>query len=161
MKRAAILAFGLLLAAQALAQDTPDKVTFVPAKQVDLAARRSAARLRAGVWYATFNNNKGYTTGVVRRTSATLAEEHASWTDVWYVIRGEGTLVTGGSLIDPSTESPGELRGRAIAGGVERHIAPGDVITVPAGVPHWVRRISGKEIVYLMVKIAAPTPTQR
>jgi mannose-6-phosphate isomerase-like protein (cupin superfamily) len=161
MKSVAILAFGLLLAAQTLAQDAPSKVTFVPAKQLDSAARRDTARLRPGVWYSTFDNNKDYSTGVVRRTSATLAEEHASWTDVWYVIRGEGTLVTGGSLTDPSTESPGELRGRAIAGGVERHIAPGDVITVPAGVPHWVRKISGKEIVYLMVKIAAPAPAQR
>ena len=160
MKHTCILACGLLAASLALAQNSAT-VTFVPARQVDLAARRESARLRAGVWYSTFDNNKEYTTGVVRRTVPTLAEMHTDWTDVWYVIRGSGTLVTGGSLSDPQTESPGELRGSAIVGGVEQHVAPGDVITVPAGVPHWVRAINGtengKEIVYLVVKIASPS----
>lgn len=167
MKRISIVALGLLFATLALAQETREdasqgasQVTFVTARQIDSAARRTSAKLRAGVWYATFDNNKLYSTGVVRRTSATLAEEHTSWTDVWYVISGEGTLVTGGSLTDAQTESPGELRGRAISGGVERHIAPGDVVTVPAGIPHWVRKISGNEFVYLMVKIAAPAAAQ-
>ena len=159
MKHTCILACGLLVASLALAQDT-GTVTFVPARQLDLAARRDSARLRDGVWYSTFDNSKQYSTGVVRRTLPTLAEEHTSWTDVWYVIRGEGTLVTGGSLSGLQTESPGELRGRAIAGGVERHVAPGDVITVPAGVPHWIRKVSGKEIVYLVVKIATPSPAK-
>ena len=159
MKHTCILACGLLVASLALAQNS-GTVTFVPARQLDLAVRRDSARLRAGVWYSTFDNNKQYSTGVVRRTSPTLAEEHTSWTDVWYIIRGEGTLVTGGSLSDPHTESPGELRGSTIAGGVERHVAPGDVITVPAGVPHWVRAIDGEEIVYLVVKIATPSPGQ-
>lgn len=163
MKRVVIVAFGLLLAEQAIllkadAQTARAKresqVTFVTAQQIDAAARAAKAKLRDGVWYSTFDNNKLFSTGVVRRTSPTFAEEHAGWTDVWYVISGEGTLVTGGSLVNPKTESPGELRGRGISGGVEHHVTPGDVITVPAGVPHWVSKISGKEIVYLMVKIA-------
>ena len=165
MKRVTIVAFGLLLAVQALwlgtkadAQRTntarEPQATFVTARQIDAAARAAKAKLRDGVWYSTFDNNKLFSTGVVRRTIPTLAEEHAGWTDVWYIIRGEGTVVTGGSLEEPKTESAGELRGRGISGGVEHHVAPGDVLTVPAGVPHWVSKISSKEIVYLMVKIA-------
>lgn len=171
MKRVVIVAFGLLIAEQALFMGMKaqaqaaraareSQVTFVTARQIDAAARAAKAKLRDGVWYSTFDNNKLFSTGVVRRTVATLAEEHASWTDVWYVISGEGTVVTGGSLVEPKTESPGELRGRGISGGVEHHVAPGDVITVPAGVPHWVRTISGKEIVYLVVKIAPETTAQ-
>ncbi len=165
MKRVTLVAFGLLLVVQALllatktrAQKTKTareaQATFVSAQQIDAAARAAKAKLRDGVWYSTFDNTKLFSTGVVRRTFPTFAEEHAGWTDVWYVIRGEGTVVTGGSLVEPKTESPGELRGRGISGGVEHHVAPGDVLTVPAGVPHWVKEISSKEIVYLMVKIA-------
>lgn len=165
MKRVVIVAFGLLIAEQALLMAAKaqtqkggaareSQVTFVTAQQIDAAARAAKAKLRDGVWYSTFDNNKLFSTGVVRRTAPTLAEEHAGWTDVWYVISGEGTVVTGGSLVEPKTESPGEFRGRGISGGVEHHVAPGDVITVPAGVPHWVRTISSQEIVYLMVKIA-------
>lgn len=165
MRRVTIVAFGLLLAAQTLWPGTKaeaqksnaareSQVTFVTAQQIDAAARAVEAKLRDGVWYSTFDNNKLFSTGVVRRTFPTFAEEHAGWTDVWYVIRGEGTIVTGGSLIEPKTESAGELRGPGISGGVEHHVAAGDVLTVPAGVPHWVSKISSKEIVYLMVKIA-------
>ena len=165
MKRVTIVAFGLLVAVEALSPGTKaraqtagaareSQVTFVTAQQIDAAARAAKAKLRDGVWYSTFDNNKLFSTGVVRRTFPTFAEEHTGWTDVWYVISGEGTVVTGGSLVEPKTESSGELRGRGISGGVEHHVAPGDVITVPAGVPHWVSKISSKEIVYLMVKIA-------
>jgi len=31
-------------------------------------------------------------------------------------------------------------------------ISKGDFIRVPAGVPHWVKKIDGKEIVYIVVK---------
>ncbi len=164
MRRVTIVTFGLVLAAetmllgakaraQAANAARESQVTFISAQQIDAAARAAKAKLRDGVWYSTFDNNKLFSTGVVRRTFPTFAEEHAGWTDVWYVIRGEGTIVTGGSLIEPKTESAGELRGPGISGGVEHHVAPGDVITVPAGVPHWVSKISSKEIVYLMVKI--------
>lgn len=165
MKRVIIVAFGLLIAEQAFLPGAKaqartasaareSQVTFVTAQQIDAAARAAKAKLREGVWYSTFDNNKLFSTGVVRRTVPTLAEEHAGWTDVWYVISGEGTVVTGGSLVEPRTESPGEFRGSGISGGLEHHVGPGDVITVPAGVSHWVRTITSKEIVYLMVKIA-------
>jgi quercetin dioxygenase-like cupin family protein len=48
------------------------------------------------------------------------------------------------------------LRGRGISGGEERHVAKGDFVRIPTGVPHWLRTIDGGEIVYLVVKITAP-----
>ena len=47
---------------------------------------------------------------------------------------------------------PDEFRGPAIVGGEERHIAPGDFVRIPADVPHWISKIEGKEIIYLIVK---------
>jgi quercetin dioxygenase-like cupin family protein len=58
--------------------------------------------------------------------------------------------------VNPRPGHAGELRGSAISEGEERRIAPGDMIILPAGVPHWVRSIDGKEITYFGLKIASP-----
>ena len=74
----------------------------------------------------------------------------------WYVTEGGGVLVTGGTLTDPTESAPGEIRATGLAGGYERKIAKGDFVRIPAGVPHWVHKIDGKEIVYLIVKVPRP-----
>ena len=89
---------------------------------------------------------------VLRRTKPGSAEVHKHLIDFWYVIRGEGVLVTGGSLSDLKEIEPNELRGPGITGGEERHIAIGDFVRIPAGVPHWLRKIEGNEFVYMVVK---------
>jgi mannose-6-phosphate isomerase-like protein (cupin superfamily) len=60
-------------------------------------------------------------------------------TDAEYaiVVAGAGTLVSGGILIDARVTNPGLTEGSRIEGGTSRRLAPGDVIMVPAGVPHW------------------------
>ena len=50
---------------------------------------------------------------------------HPDTIDVWVVQQGSGTLVTGG-----------EQRNERHIGGVERPIGVGDLIFIPAGVPH-------------------------
>ena len=88
----------------------------------------------------------------MRRTKPYHAEIHKHLVDTWYVIEGEGTLVTGGSLSAATEIEPDEFRGPAIVGGEERHIAPGDFVRIPAGVPHWISKVEGTEIIYLVVK---------
>ena len=53
------------------------------------------------------------------------------------VIEGAGTLVSGGTLVAPRTTKPGLVERRAIEGGTSRTLSPGDIILIPAGVPHW------------------------
>jgi len=89
---------------------------------------------------------------VLRRTKPYRAEVHKHFVDMWYVIEGEGTLVTGGSLSAATETEPDEFRGSTIVGGEERHIAKGDFVRIPAGVPHWISKIDGTEIIYLVVK---------
>ena len=91
---------------------------------------------------------------LLRRTAPGKAEVHKNQADVWYVIDGGCEFVTGGTVVGGAQESPGEIRGVSISGGEEHHLAKGDFIRVPAGVPHWVRKIEGKEIVYIVVKYA-------
>jgi len=70
------------------------------------------------------------------------------------VIAGEGTLVSGGTLEQPVTVKPDLIEGSRIVGGTTRSLAPGDVILIPAGVPHWFG-ITGDQLVLLGTKLAA------
>jgi len=91
---------------------------------------------------------------LLRRTAPGKAEVHEHQADVWYVIDGGCEFVTGGTVVAGAPESPGEIRGTSISRGDGHHLAKGDFIRVPAGVPHWVKQIDGKEIVYIVVKYA-------
>lgn len=86
-----------------------------------------------------------------RRESAGQAEVHLHETDVIYVREGTATLVTGGTVTEPKTIAPGEIRGAAIANGEARTLAPGDVVVVPAGTPHWFRAVRAP-FTYFVVK---------
>jgi glc operon protein GlcG len=80
------------------------------------------------------------------------AEIHARDTDIIYVLEGSATLVTGGRAIDAVPTAPEELRGSAIEGGETREIAPGDVVVVPNGTPHWFKQVQGP-LLYYVVKV--------
>ena len=92
-----------------------------------------------------------------RRTGPGLIEVHAYETDIVYVLEGEATFVTGGRLLDGKVIAPGEIRGSQLEGGNVQQLAPGDVVVVPRGTPHWFREIGTAPFLYFVVKpIAAP-----
>ncbi|WP_231736658.1 cupin domain-containing protein [Sphingobium sp. CCH11-B1] len=70
------------------------------------------------------------------------------------VLEGRGTLVSGGALVDATTKRPGLVEGSRIEGGATRVLGPGDVLLIPAGVPHWFG-ISGETLILLGTKIPA------
>lgn len=92
----------------------------------------------------------------IRRTKPTKSELHAKFTDVWYVLQGSAILTTGGSIVDGEETGDGEIRGRSISGGISRRIRAGEYAVVPAGTAHWVSRIIGKELLYIVVKVPSP-----
>ncbi|MGD0733356.1 MAG: hypothetical protein ABR956_18980, partial [Terracidiphilus sp.] len=65
-----------------------------------------------------------------------LAELHANFADIFVVLDGRATLVTGGTVAGAETIAPGEVRGATIEGGERRELRGGDVAHVPAGLPH-------------------------
>ena len=80
---------------------------------------------------------------------------HPSEAEYATVVAGEGTLVSGGALVEATTTRPGLVEGSRIDGGVTRALRPGDVLMIPAGMPHWFG-IKGKRLVLLGTKIAEP-----
>ena len=81
------------------------------------------------------------------------AEVHEKFADLFYVLSGEATLVTGGTVVKARTETPGETRGEAIEGGVRRPLHPGDVAHVPAGLPHQMVLAGDKTLTCFVLKI--------
>jgi len=81
------------------------------------------------------------------------AELHKVKADVIVIQTGTATLMTGGEVIDPKDTGPNEIQGAGIKGGVKREVGPGDVIEIPAGVPHQFFIAPGTQITYLVVKV--------
>jgi mannose-6-phosphate isomerase-like protein (cupin superfamily) len=61
-------------------------------------------------------------------------------TEIYYMLEGGGTLVTGGTITglkpSPAGRAP-RPTGDRIEGGVTRHVGPGDIIIIPGRTPHW------------------------
>ncbi len=92
---------------------------------------------------------------VAHREASGEAELHQSQNDVMVVETGQATLVVGGTVVDPKTTAPGEIRGPSIQGGENVPLAPGDVVHIPNRVPHQMLLAPGKQITYFVVKIDA------
>ncbi len=82
-------------------------------------------------------------------------EQHDNIVDVVIVQGGEGTLALGGRMLDPKPTSAGEWIGRVLEGAERHPIASGDVIHIPAGIPHSFLVPEGKHISYVLVKFPA------
>ncbi len=71
------------------------------------------------------------------------ASVHEREAEMFFVVEGSGTAVTGGRLRDERRTNAENLTGTGIDGGTSRKVAKGDFIMVPEGVPHWFGEIDG------------------
>ena len=79
--------------------------------------------------------------------NASLHEREA---EMFIVVEGAGTLITGGKLRDERRTNPENLSGTGIDGGMRRRLAKGDFIMVPEGTPHWFGEIDGALVLMAM-----------
>ena len=82
-----------------------------------------------------------------------MAELHERFADLFYVLDGRATLVTGGSIVGGAETEPGEIRGIAIEGGCMQELRSGDLAHVPAGVPHQMMVPGAKTFSCFVLKI--------
>ena len=82
-------------------------------------------------------------------------EQHDQIIDIVMVQSGEGTLQLGGMMIDRRTTTPGEYVGTRLEGGERHALGPGDIVHIPAGIPHSFLVPSGKHFTYVLLKIPA------
>ncbi len=82
-----------------------------------------------------------------------VVEVHEHFADVFYVLDGRATLLTGGKVAEAVVIGPGETRGAAMEGGARQELRPGDVAHVPAGVPHQMLVAAEQTVACLVIKV--------
>jgi mannose-6-phosphate isomerase-like protein (cupin superfamily) len=90
---------------------------------------------------------------VAHREGTGPAELHETQNDVFLVQAGQATLLVGGTLVEPKAVAAHEIRGPSITGGEQKALGPGDVVHIPAGIPHQLLVDPGKQFTYFVVKI--------
>jgi mannose-6-phosphate isomerase-like protein (cupin superfamily) len=130
------VATGLIVSAQS------PSVTFVGHDKVAEAIAKGGGLVTAS--NLTVSGNHRAVPGMV--------EVHDKETDILYIIEGQATLVTGGTMVGGKQTAPGQHRGTDVQGGETRHLQKGDVIVIPAGIPHWFKEVS-PTVNYFTVKV--------
>ena len=155
------LALALTLSAAAMsaahAQNPPGALPRSNAVQIvttkDLAAL--ADSLPAGAsnfrWLVQWD---GLSSMISRRDTSGISERHEQFADIFVVQRGRARLRYGGTAEGERASAPGEWRGGTIRGGTEAEINPGDIVVIPAGIPHQVLLPPGERFYYFVFKIA-------
>jgi mannose-6-phosphate isomerase-like protein (cupin superfamily) len=107
-------------------------------------AQKSASQQLAAVGNYSFM--------VGHREGTGEAEYHENQADIFVVQTGDATLVYGGSLVDGKSTGQHEMRAPSISGGMEKKLSAGDVVTIPAKMPHQLK--VDREFTYFVVKVA-------
>ena len=84
-----------------------------------------------------------YSANLEYRGSVGPAAVHEKEAEMFYVIDGSATLMTGGKLTAETRTNADNLSGTGIEGGMSRNIGKGDFVIVPENTPHWFSSING------------------
>ena len=144
--------------AQAQAAGQPAAAQAAPPQPVlfksaaDVAALIAKARAERKEGQANFGQNivrlAPYNANLEYRASVGNASIHEHEAELFYVVDGSGTMVTGG-----------KMAGTAIEGGVSRTIAKGDFILVPENTPHWFSAIN-QTLILMSLHVPRPVPAR-
>jgi mannose-6-phosphate isomerase-like protein (cupin superfamily) len=148
---AAMLLAHLSAAAQPAAHRHPDpapKAEHVPAAIL----KDYVATAKDGLVFRSATADAASRTLIVRREKAGDVEIHDQMNDVMVVQDGEATMVMGGHAEGQKQARPGEWIGGRIVGGQSYKLRAGDVLWIPAGIPHQMLIAPGGSFTYLAIK---------
>lgn len=154
-----------VLFALSAAGTKPTSATYIPTNDVQATLKGMAPDKVTDQQVRVVDTGKqNVGIGVVHRSAQAkqTSVEHDQVTEVYHILAGSGTMVTGGTQVNPQRRPANdtalrELTGPSIAGasvqnGESRQVGPGDIVIIPAGVPHWFSKVDGS-IDYVVVRI--------
>ncbi len=164
----AITAFAVFAQPIATATCKSCPATYIANDEIQAYVKRAVAKTLIDQQVRSVDiGRSGVAVGVVHRVKldapqANSVAEHDHVSEVYHIISGSATLVTGPILVDaqrrPATNEnvrllngPGS-NAASIRDGVTHHLKAGDVIVIPAGTGHWFTKID-EPITYLMIRI--------
>jgi hypothetical protein len=142
-----------LLSAPVLAADPPG---FALWKAADLAQHDKALSTHVAADHSSRETLADYGDHRFRmlyRDADGNPEQHDAIIDVVLVQSGEGTLVLGGTMAGRRSTTPGEFVGTRLDGGDRHPLGPGDIVHIPAGIPHAFLVPAGRHFTYVLLKI--------
>ena len=107
----------------------------------------------AGITLAHYN---GHYTMLTARSKSGGGELHKRFADFLIVVDGEGTELTGGTMVDAKELPGGEVHGTELEGATPHALHKGDVIHIPAGTPHQAIEAPGQTIIIYVIKVQEP-----
>ncbi len=82
-----------------------------------------------------------------------IVEWHETQADVFFVQSGSATLLVGGTMVGGNIVEPHEKRNGTIQGGTRVRLSAGDIVRIPAKVPHQILLDGAKQFTYFVVKV--------
>ena len=137
------------------AEQLRKRIDFIPASTADAAFRSgfnrgSPARVLGTTLLTSGDEQTNFE--LVRRTVSGNPEVHARWDDLMIIRSGIGAIITGDSLVGSTYRAPGERAGGHFGKSYEIVLHAGDVIRIPAAVPHAVVVSGNQPLEYLLIK---------
>lgn len=158
------LALALLTAAavaQQPAAQSPDQTMKTFASSTDVTGLIAKAKSERKEGQALVSERilqlAPYNVSLEYRTAVAAAAVHEREAELFYVIDGSATMVTGGKLVNETRPNAENLSGTAIEGGSSRTVAKGDFIIVPENTPHWYSAINGT-LILMSFHVPRPVP---
>ena len=151
------IGFAITLLAALVAAQTPALKTFASSSDVAAMIAKAKAERKPDqpLFAQPILQLAPYTASLEYRGAVGPAAVHETEAEMFYVIEGSATLVTGGKLVNEKRTNPENLTGTAIEGGSARPVAKGDFIIVPEKTPHWFSTINGTIV---LMSFHAPRP---
>jgi len=154
------LAFALILATPTFGQQVGAPAAIYKPGADIIAELDEAARNSSSAAGVSVTISPGIT--VRRRLSGVeqYAMLHPYSVEIYRILEGSGTLVTGGLLIPPLAESVSDDLMRTlhgIEGRLAREVKEGDILVLQPGTPHWFSSIDGDAITYMESRVRVAT----
>jgi mannose-6-phosphate isomerase-like protein (cupin superfamily) len=133
---------------------TPTIDHFTQSQLIEKAQElNSKAQGPEGSASSKLNEYPGHYTMIALRHKDGGAEVHENYADFFFLVQGNATLLTGGTIENPKTVSPGEIRGTSVQNGTRTALSQGDVVHIPANTPHQMLVPKGSTLIYFVVKV--------
>jgi mannose-6-phosphate isomerase-like protein (cupin superfamily) len=149
----AISAFALSIGVSSSTAQAPAVDHLTRAQLTEMAQKLATEAQVSGSASTKIADYPNHYTMISLREKSGGAEIHENFADFFIVVQGHATLVSGGKVVDAKTVSAGETRGASVQDGTQQSLNPGDVVHIPAGVPHQMLLANGDAITYFVIKV--------
>lgn len=137
----------------ALAQEAASPDQYSPSDLMTMEKKLEQKTDAAGLATETLKKYSTDYTMLAFRSQSGKAELHEKFADFYVVVDGNATLVSGGHIVNPATTAPGEVRGDSVQDGKEMKLKKGDIIHIPANIPHQIVLAKGDKFQYFIIKV--------